>query len=82
MRNSLHRWGLLLAANAAIWCVLSFYGSTEAAPRTDNQPFANSVEQRFEMIRELKQLNTLLREQNALLRSGKLQVVVTLPDSQ
>ncbi len=79
MSKCLSRWATLVALNVACLGVLGFYRSTDAAPRSDNQPFANAVEQRMEMIRELKQMNALLREQNALLRSGKLQVVVTLP---
>jgi len=81
MSHRFRRWSALVMLNVAWLCVLSFYRSTTAAPRADNQPFANEVEQRFEIIRELKQTNLLLKEQNALLRSGKLQVVVTLPAS-
>ena len=32
------------------------------------QPFSNAVSQRAEMIRELKEIKGLLKEQNALLR--------------
>jgi len=73
--------GLLAAAAVACCCVLGLSGSFGAAPA--KAPFANPVEQRFEMIEELKgirellkQQNELLREQNALLKSGKLTVVV------
>lgn len=69
-------WTLLLAANAMILCMLSFHQSTAATQRPPEQPFANAVQQRAEMIGELKQISALLKEQNALLRSGKLQVVV------
>jgi hypothetical protein len=37
------------------------------------------VEQRGELVRELRVITGLLREQNALLRSGKLKVVVETP---
>ena len=63
------RWALLLAANVAAWCVLSFSGTSVAAPGA-KPPFSNSVEQRHEMIRELREIKTLLKEQNALLRAG------------
>jgi hypothetical protein len=71
-------WALLLAANFACWGVLGFYETTDAAPRSDagKPPFANSVEQRFQMIQELQEIKQLLREQNALFRSGGLKVVV------
>ncbi len=69
-------WALLIAANALCYCVLSFYRTSEAAPPTPTQPFANSVQQRMEMIKQLTEIKDLLKQQNALLRSGKLQVVV------
>ena len=71
-------WALLLAANVVFWGVLSFYETTDAAPRSDagKPPFANAVEQRFETIRELQEIKQLLKEQNALLRSGGLKVIV------
>ena len=70
------RWPALIAANAAGMCMLSFYRTEAAAQRQAQEPFANAVQQRFDMLNELRETNALLREQNALLRSGKLQVVV------
>jgi len=64
-------WGALVCANLVMWCVLSFYESSDAAPQTGRQPFSNAVEQRHEIIRELQQIRTLLREQNQLLRAAK-----------
>lgn len=75
-RETAQRWTLLLALCAVGLGVLSLYRSTEAAPPVAQLPFANSVEQRFEIINQLKETNALLREQNALLRSGKLRVQV------
>jgi DNA-binding sugar fermentation-stimulating protein len=75
MRNVVNsRWTMLVVANVLFCCVLSFYRSSTAAPAA--APFANAVTQRGEMIKHLKELNSLLKEQNALLRSGKLKVVV------
>jgi hypothetical protein len=65
-----------LIAVAATWGVLSFYQPTNAQQRGPTQPFANSVEQRSEMNQHLKAIVDLLTEQNDLLRSGKLRVVV------
>jgi len=62
------RWSLLVAANVVVWCVLSFYQASSAAPGAGKAPFANSVEQRQQMIRELQEIKTLLKEQNSLLR--------------
>jgi hypothetical protein len=41
-----------------------------AAPEPEAQPFANAVQQRAEMIRELKEIKFLLKEQNTLLREA------------
>jgi hypothetical protein len=76
-------WALLVAANVVCYCVLSFYQTSNAQQRTGGEaPFANSVEQRIEMVNELKEIKNLLKEQNALLRSGNLKVIVTLPEKR
>ncbi len=59
---------LVIAVNVVLWGVLSFYGVIGAAPQTGRQPFSNSVAQRNEMIRELQNIQALLKEQNSLLR--------------
>ncbi len=71
-------WILLIVTNVLFCGVLSFYQPTSAAPpaRKRGEPFANSVTQRGEMITELKAIRALLQEQNALLRSGQLKVIV------
>ena len=71
------RWTLLIAGNVMAVCVLGFYGAGNAAPPKVNQPFANSVEQREEMLTELREITALLKEQNALLKSGTVKVVVS-----
>jgi hypothetical protein len=68
MYNS--RWMWLVIANAAMWGVLGFYRALGAAPQAGQPPFANPVEQRADMIRELREIKELLKEQNALLKSG------------
>ena len=60
---------LLVLVNALIWCVLSFHESSLAAPPSSRQPFGNAVEQRGQMIRELAAIQSLLKEQNSLLRN-------------
>jgi len=75
---------VLVAANVLVLGVLSFYRSSQAAPATAREPFANSVTQRAEMIEQLKAISAELREvkttlkaQQALLESGRTRVVVT-----
>ena len=80
LRKLNFRWAMLLVANAVLWCVLGFDRSSTAAPQGGKQPFANAVEQRGEMVRQLREINSLLKEQNALLRSGKIQVIVQTAD--
>jgi hypothetical protein len=65
-------WIGLIAANVALLGVLGFYQTTATAkqPAAAKPPFANAIEQRMEMIGHLKEIKELLREQNALLRSG------------
>jgi len=76
-------WALLLAANVLCYCVLSFYQTSDAASSpAAKPPFANAVEQRMEMIRLLTEIRDGLKEQNALLRSGKLTVIVGQPEKQ
>lgn len=69
MTSSSFRWAALLSANLFLWGVLSFYESSEAAPPSGQLPFANAVEQRHEIIRELQQIKALLQEQNQLQRA-------------
>lgn len=64
------RWTWLILGNAAALCMLGFYGNLGAAPQAGQPPFANPVEQRSDMVRELREIKELLREQNALLKSG------------
>lgn len=75
-------WVLLIAASALLYCVLSFYRTSEAAPKTAPEPFANAVQQRSEMIAQLKEIRDLLKEQNELLRSGNLTVKVAEPEKR
>ena len=59
---------LLMAAAVGLCCVLSFHRAGDAAPAPAKAPFANAVDQRFQMINELKEIRVLLKEQNTLLR--------------
>jgi hypothetical protein len=83
-RKLLH-FGLLTITAAIVLCVLGLYRPSAAAdPETSqpNPPFANSVQQRAEMIEQLKAVVAELKEQNALLRSGKLKVLVSIDKQQ
>ncbi|NQT38750.1 MAG: hypothetical protein HQ581_14745 [Planctomycetes bacterium] len=83
MRTPLwRRWMLPATAAVLIACVLGLYRTSAAPPSVPKQPFANSVEQRFEMIKLLREINSELKEQNELLRSGKLKVTVVDPPEE
>jgi len=71
-------WALLLAINILGYCMLSLTEKPAAAQRATGgePPFANAVEQRIQMINHLAEIKELLKEQNALFRSGDLQVVI------
>lgn len=64
-----------LVAVVLFFCVLGFYRISPAAPNAQ-QPFGNSLGQRQQIIDQLKETNRLLRQQIALLQSGRVTVVV------
>ncbi len=68
MNNTKVGWAFLIAVSMV---VLSFFVSdrgSDAVAQQTQQPFSNPVGQRAEMIRELKEIKTLLKEQTSLLR--------------
>jgi hypothetical protein len=67
---------LLVIANVLCYCVLSFY-QTGAAQSGSRPTLANAVQERTEIISKLEDIRDLLKEQNALLRSGQVKVIVT-----
>lgn len=76
-------WALLVTANVLCYCVLGFYQADAASPRAAAKPpFANSVQQRMEMINLLREIKDQLKQQNVLLRSGKLKVIVGEPEKK
>ncbi len=70
------KYMVLLIVNIGFWCVLGFNQESTGQNNPPKAPFANAVEQRIEIVNELKEIKALLKEQNALLSSGKLQVTV------
>lgn len=70
MKSSVPVWSVVPFVLGVGLCVLGFYSSSGAAPQGGQPPFANSVEQRSETIRELREIKELLKEQNALLREN------------
>lgn len=66
------------AAVAAICCVLGFQQTGSAQPKPSHEPFANTVAQQAEMIQVLREINQQLKDQNELLKSGTVQVVVDI----
>jgi hypothetical protein len=77
LRKVVSPWGMLLCLNVVAFCMLGFYGALSAQVPGVNPPFANALDQQNEIIAQLKEVNRQLREQNALLRSGGLQVVIS-----
>jgi hypothetical protein len=67
---------LFMIASVVCCCVLSFY-QTSAAQSGSRPTLANPVEERKELISNLEEIKNLLKEQNALLRSGQVKVIVT-----
>jgi hypothetical protein len=59
----------LVAAGAVATGVLGLWYGADAAPQGGQPPFRNAVEQREEMIHELREIKLLLKEQTALLRT-------------
>jgi len=81
MKNAnLSRWTCLVIGNVALLGVLGFYGSLGAF-QGGQPPFANPVEQRADMVRELREIKDLIREQNALLRGGAVKANASTPAS-
>jgi hypothetical protein len=64
------RFSLLVSAAVVGLLMLGFYSIGGAAPQAGQPPFANPVDQRADMVRELREIKELLKEQNALLRGG------------
>ncbi len=75
MSTTTSRWLTLVILNVFGLCVLGFYDRTSAQPPAPQLPFANPTELQLEMVAQLKALNALVKEQNALLKSGNLQVI-------
>lgn len=71
MKNHRLAWAGLIAANVVTLGVLGFYRTSGAAPQAGQLPFSNAVEQRNAMVRELREIKDLLKEQNALLRANQ-----------
>lgn len=77
------KWIMAAVGLAVVACMLGLWQSSSAAERTGGEPpFANAVEQRQESNALLREIRDLLKEQNTLLRSGKVQVVVSLPEKR
>jgi hypothetical protein len=68
---------LLVIVNVLCYSVLSFYQTGMAQMGSRPPTLANAPEERREMIANLEEIKTLLKEQNALLKSGDVKVIVT-----
>jgi hypothetical protein len=70
------RWWPALAGGIVCYCVLSFYQTVTAQNSTPRPTLANAPESRQEMLAQLVEIKNLLKEQNALLKSGQAKVIV------
>jgi hypothetical protein len=69
------RWLPAMLVALVFGCVLGFYQAGSA--QTGTRPtLANAPEDRKAMIENLEEIRNLLKEQNALLRSGQVKVIV------
>ena len=59
---------LAVAAMFAVGGVLLFYSTLGAAPPAGQAPFVDATVQREEMLRELRSIRDLIKEQNGLLK--------------
>jgi len=81
-RRASSRFAMLAICNVLFLCVLGFYRSGTASPQPGESGLPNPSEQRLEMVRQLREMNRLLAEQNELLRSGQLRVKVVAQDAR
>jgi hypothetical protein len=64
------RWTALIALNVVAWGLLGAYEATRAQRKGGQLPFANSNEQRSDILSELREIKELIKQQNELLRAG------------
>lgn len=70
MKSRTCGWIALIFANVVAWCMLGFQQPIGAAPQDVRMPFDNAIQQRAEMIRELREIKNVVKEQSALLRAA------------
>ena len=68
---------LLVIANVLCYCVLSFQQTGVAQSSAPKPTLADPTRERERMESQLEDIKSLLKEQNALLRSGQVKVIVT-----
>ena len=66
---SLRSWAASSAV-VALLCMLGFYSLLCAAPPAGKPPFEDAGVQRDAMLRELREIKDLIKEQNALLKEA------------
>lgn len=70
MKTLASRWTALVAMNVVVLCLFGAYQWCEAQSTGGQLPFANSNEQRSNIMRDVAEIKELLKEQNALLKEG------------
>lgn len=69
MSRSHSRGTRQFVAIAILLGMLLFYSTLGAAPPTGQPPFVDATVQREEMLREMRSIRELIKEQNALLKA-------------
>lgn len=77
MKPLANRWTLLVVLNCVTLMSLGAYQWCEAQSTGGQLPFANSNEQRSDILREVREIKALLKEQNDLLREGAVKNAAT-----
>jgi len=67
------RWFLLVAANVAVWCVLSLQQSVGANPRAaSNNTSPTAIQQRNEIIAQLREIKAGINQLVSYRQNGSL----------
>ena len=70
MKSLATRCTALVALNVVVLSMFGAYQWCNAQSTGGQLPFANSNEQRSDLLREVREIKDLLKEQNALLKEG------------
>jgi hypothetical protein len=70
MKTTTSRWTTIVVLNVLAWSLFGGFRMCTAQSKGGQLPFSNSVEQRSEILTELREIKDLIREQNTILRDS------------